>query len=598
MKAKKIIAISFCAVTLGLASSCSKVLDVASPSTFDESTVFSNYTLAEYNVFSISEVFGHTNCYRGRYLPFYGLNTDIEWYNGTNSGGLELTNYSTLPNNSQLNLANGPYNEMYIGVERANLCINGLRKYGKVDKDSAMAALLGEALTMRALLYFDLIKGWGDVPARFTPVDGSSIYVKKSSRDVIFKQILADLEESFKYLVHPNAPGASKYTDRVSLAFAEGLYARIALAASGYALRPEDGQVGTGNIGSVRRSSDPELSVDVLYPKALKALKDVIEHSGCSLTPNYGDLWYGVNNFDLEAGREILFVIPFGDGRGRWNFTFAVASDGASISNGAKQGGQSGPVPTFYFDFDPMDVRRDLTCVNFKWNKNDLQEPAGISTWYFGKFRFEWMKRQPYSGGNDDGVKPVYMRYSDILLMAAEIENQLGNLDAAKSYLLPVRKRAFAGHEDMAEAYVNSISSQQDMFDAIVDERAFEFAGEFLRKGDLIRWNMLKANMDKTKAKLYDLQGLKGAYEYLSGDILYREADDEQSIIIWGLNPGEKVAPMDGWEYMKGYISADKLKSKRIDDIYLKDPDTRQYWPIFDNTLSNSQGSLVNDYGY
>ena len=59
--------------------------DLTSPtqSSFDESVVFSNYTLAEYNVFGIYEVFGHTNCHRGRYLPWYGFNTDIELYNNT-----------------------------------------------------------------------------------------------------------------------------------------------------------------------------------------------------------------------------------------------------------------------------------------------------------------------------------------------------------------------------------------------------------------------------------------------------------------------------------------------------------------------------------
>lgn len=598
MKAINKIVYTLCAVALLMMPSCTSILDTSSPSTFDESTVFSNYTLAEYNIFSISEVFGHTNCYRGRYLPWYGFNTDVEFYNGTNSAGYELAGYNTLPNNSQMNLSNGPYNEMYIGVERANLCINGLRTYGNVENDKDMAYLLGEALTMRALLYYDLIKGWGDVPARFTPVEANSIYVPKSSRDVIYKQILSDLEESFAYLPMPKENKATTTTDRVSRAFAEGLYARIALAASGYALRPDDGMVGTGNVGTVRLTSDTDLSKEVLYPKALAALKDAITNSGCYLTPSYQNLWYKVNNFDLAAGNEILFVIPFGDGRGRWNFTFAINSEGASISNGVSRGGTVGPTPTLYFDFDANDVRRDITCVNFKWNKNDLQEPSGIDAWYFGKYRFEWMDVQPYTGGNDDGIKPVYMRYSDILLMAAEIANELDDLSTAKEYLLPVRERAFAGHETQAENYVNAISSKEAMFEAIVNERALEFSGEFLRKGDLIRWGMLKSKIDETKTKLYSLSSLSGAYAFLSGNIYYKEADDEQSIIIYGLNKGESDDPGAGWEVKTGYISTDKLKSTKIEAIYTADPDTRQFWPIFDNTLSNSQGTLVNDYGY
>lgn len=601
MKAiNKILYIIGAAAVTFMAPSCKAVLEQPSPSTFDESTVFSQYALAEYNVFSISEVLGHTNCYRGRYLPWYGFNNDVEWYNGTNSAGKDLTQYNTLPNNSQLNLANGPYNEMYIGVERANLCISGLRKYGDVENNQDMRYLLGEALTLRAFLYFDLIKGWGDVPARFEPVEASSIYVAKSDRDVIYKQILADLEEAFNYLPLPNEMEITTSTDRVSRAFAKGLYARIALAASGYALRPDDGQVGTGNIGSVRLSSDAELSKEVLYPKALAALEEIIT-AGCNkLTPDYKDLWYGVNNFDLVAGNEIIFVIPFGDARGRWNFTFAINADGSSIVNGAaNRGGAAGPVPTLFWDFDQNDIRRDLTCVNYKWNKNDLQEPSGIDCWYFGKYRFEWMEKQPYTGGNDDGVKPVYMRYSDILLMASEIANELGNTDKAKEYLLPVRKRAFKGNESLAEAYVSALGSKEDIFNAIVDERAFEFTGEFLRKGDLIRWNLLKEKMDEAKTKMTALSTLSGDYSFMSGNIYYKEADDEQSIIIWGFLPGENTAPEgNDWIESAKYISTSEFKPALIEALYQNDPNTRQYWPIFENTITNSQNTLVNDYGY
>ena len=149
---------------------------------------------------------------------------------------------------------------MYSGIERSNLIIEGLRNYGNTDTDAGMAYLLGETLTLRAMIYYDLIKAWGDVPARFSSVNGESIYVKKANRDVIFKQILSDLEEAIGYLPYPNTTKAVQTNDRVNKVFAEGLYARIALAASGYALRPDDGGEGTGDLGTVRLSNDPELS--------------------------------------------------------------------------------------------------------------------------------------------------------------------------------------------------------------------------------------------------------------------------------------------------------------------------------------------------
>ena len=96
-----------------------------------------------------------------------------------------------MPNNAQLNLDNGPFAKMYEAIERANLCIEGIREYGKPAENADMAYLLGEVLTLRAMIYYDLVKAWGDVPARFDPTTSETIYKAKESRDVIFKQLLA-----------------------------------------------------------------------------------------------------------------------------------------------------------------------------------------------------------------------------------------------------------------------------------------------------------------------------------------------------------------------------------------------------------------------
>jgi hypothetical protein len=593
------------AVLVSLSVSCDRILDTESPSAFDAATVYSNYSLTEGTIFGITEAFCEVNSYRGRFLPWYGFNTDVEWYNTykPGDGKSDIAAYDCLPNNSQLNLSNGPFPLMYMGIERANLVIEGLRQYGNTAEKADMAYLLGEALTLRAMIYYDLTKAWGDVPARFESLTSETIYAPKESRDVIYKQILADLEEAIPYLPYPGATAATSRTDRVNKVFAEGLYARIALAASGYALRPDDGKVGTGDLGTVRLSSDSELSKDVLYPKALAYLKDAVGHA--ALEQDLRDYWYKFNNMDnLTAGPayETLYVIPFGAGRGRWNFTFAINSEGASISNGVSRGGDAGPVPTLYFKYGANDQRRDVTCVNYKWNKDDSIEPAGISKWYFGKYRFEWMDAQPYTGGNDDGIKPVVMLYADILLMAAEIENELNGPAGAKQYLLPVRERAYKGHVAEAETYVNAISSKEAMFQAIVDERALEFCGEFLRKADLIRWNLLKDKLDEAIDDMLALRSLEGEYAALTGDIAWSYADDNKSIGITFLTAGGEVPA--GSEIETGYVGKydDAKKSgfytDRIRGIYVADPVQHMYWPIFNDTMTNSQGYIKNDYGY
>ena len=598
---KKIVNILFAALVAVMAVSCEKFLDSKSPSTFDAATVYSNYSLTENTIFSIAQSFGETNNYRGRFLPWIGLNSDIEWYNTykPTDEKYQIAGYAQLPNNNQLNLNNG-----------ANLCIEGIREYGNPEENKDMAYLLGEALTLRAMIYYDLVRAWGDVPARFESTTSETIYKSKESRDVIFKQLLADLEEAIPYLPYPGTNAATSRTDRVNKLFAEGLYARIALMASGYAQRPDDGMVGTGDLGTNRLSNDPELQKSVLYPKALAYLEDAISSGSASLE-DFETLWKNQSNRDnlvAGPGHETLFVIPFSDGRGRWNYTFAVRSEGSSYAGGATvtRGGDAGPVPTMWFDYDKNDVRRDITCVNWRWNADDEPELVGIQRWYFGKYRWDWMTRNPYKGGNDDGAKPVVLRYADILLMAAEIANEQGELADAKSYLLEVRERAFKGHEDQAETYVERINSKEAMFNAIVDERAFEFCGEMTRKFDLIRWGLLKSKMDEAKQKMKNLRDLTGEYaqvNMLGGDVYYRV--DGKNLIVYGFT-GEAVKPAGAWEKKSEYFTKVEdgkgqptgLYNELVEGIYARDPEQYMFWPIYNDTMTNSQGRIKNDYGY
>lgn len=625
----------------GVLCSCSDMLETKTKSSFDTETVFSNFELAEGCNFGITQALLEKANHRGRFHPYVGLNSDIEWGNNwsnetdkpNNTNRQAVYGYNLIPTNSEMNTSGSSadaYSPYYTAIERANLNIKNLRQYGNVENDEDMAFLLGEALALRAVMYYDLLRAWGDVPFRTEPI-GDDIYIPKTDRDVIYKQILGDLEEAFDYLPWPGQ-GHALTTDRINRAFAKGLYARLALMASGYALRPGEGAVGTGDAGTVRLSSDPELAREVLYPKALAACVDVIRNSGCQLYPSFEQLWRDLNNFDMTAsgtGREVLWVFPYGNNRGRWNYTFAVRHDGTDQFIGAtagasSRGGSVGPVPTMWFEYGAKDTRRDVSCVNYKWeyvstgSTEAAPRLAGIDTWYFGKYRFEWMTAHPYGGGNDDGFKPPYMRLSDVYLMAAECAVDPscasvdgGGADNARSYLLEVRKRAYVGNEQQAVNYVNAIPAA-GLFDAIVEERALEFVGEMLRKTDLIRWNLLKEKMDETKAKLRDLNNWEGDFSYLSqggGYVYYKVSGN--ALATYGLLPDEQTAPDATWtpytntegnvsKYIPQASATDspKFSEAEINRLYDQDPNTRQYWPIFQSVVDNSQGQIHNDYGY
>src|SRR5664280_716036 len=89
MNMKKILYILGLVFACGLMS-CEKFLEAPSQSTFDESLIFSNVTLAASAINGIKVPFGETNSYRGRFLTEYGSNTDIEWINSTGASACLL----------------------------------------------------------------------------------------------------------------------------------------------------------------------------------------------------------------------------------------------------------------------------------------------------------------------------------------------------------------------------------------------------------------------------------------------------------------------------------------------------------------------------
>ncbi|NMA23752.1 MAG: RagB/SusD family nutrient uptake outer membrane protein, partial [Spirochaetales bacterium] len=203
-------------------------MDAPSQSAAESPVVFSSYALAEGAVMGIHQSFGETNSYRGRFLPYYGINSDIEWINNisgqiADDGKYALTGYNASPTNTQMNTDNNAWAKFYEGIERANIAIDGLRKYGDVENSPEMAQLLGEALTLRAILYLDLVKGWGDVPLRLDPISTESMYLSRTDRDIIYKQLIEDLEEADNLVAWPNESSITVSTERVNKAFVKGL---------------------------------------------------------------------------------------------------------------------------------------------------------------------------------------------------------------------------------------------------------------------------------------------------------------------------------------------------------------------------------------
>ena len=272
------------------------------------------------------------------------------------------------------------------------------------------------------------------------------------------------------------------------------------------------------------------------------------------------------------------------------------------------QGGINRAVSTLYYDYDPEDIRRDITVVPYEWSK-DLKDGnahvvlSGLNKMCFGKLRYEWMNRIVTST-NDDGVNWQYMRLADVYLMAAEAENELGNTAAAWSYMKPVLDRVLPAAK-VSALQTKYTASQQAFREGIYDQRALEFAGEALRKADLVRWGIIDQKMAEAKAKLQALQTRTGDYAGLPDKVYLKTVENESEIEIYGLNKGENDATVingfeGDWESKSWFGSADKpsLTDDIIDGLYVATPSLNCLWPIWQNFIDSSNNMLNNDGNY
>lgn len=627
MKKQSIILLFISIFIISLSTSCTDMLDVSSNSMLSDDVVFSNPDSANQAIAAIYDIIGQNNSYRNRLWLQMGVNTDIEYRSGWSyPSAMTLSksdDYFALYNpNSSIgdgynnSDAANPWSRIYQGIERANLAIAGIRKYGSPAEGNDMGQFLGEALTMRAYFYYDLIKWWGDVPARFEPVKESTIYLAKSNRDTIYNQIIKDLQEASTLLYSPGASAYTTTTKRVCKDAARGLLARICLSAAGYSMRP----VGT---------SDSEIKITVsdarrkeLYTIARDACKSIITDGKYKLASNFKDIFYDQCQDVDSYGRETIWQLPYNLGlRGRMVYNLGLPRDADGKNNTVSIGGQFKVTPSFFYDYNSSDSRRDITVVPYKVSKNSTLKvmeqslSAGIIGFNIGKWRAEWLKT-PISG-TDDGVSPIVLRYADVLLMYAETDLYLGATDGAE-YFNKVRRRAFNQDIDATSPYDLTLN-----LDNIKKERAFEFCGENIRKYDLERWGELKSAIDKAKENLAALRDGTGDYATVPATIYYQYQVDntittgERVLNVYGLNRGETEDKTSTdvagnwtkktWTQAKATVTDSKgvttdteyyLSDGFIGGMYLGNPDKRQLLPIMNQIITSGNGLLTNDYGY
>ena len=322
-----------------------------------------------------------------------------------------------------------------------------------------------------------------------------------------------------------------------------------------------------------------------------------------------------------------------------------------STSEFGKKGNSSGKLnttATLLYSYEKDDTRRNVTCCPVQWGERNGQtiegigdvnpdkqsmKPFGIT---IGKWRPEWMGEEWKAAAKAStekvttGVNVVKMRYSQVLLMYAEVMNELaganGNYQGdagmtALQALAMVHNRGVKESNndtsiegDFLQAAANH--NKEQFLNDIAQENAWELTGECARKWDLVRWGMLASKIAEAKAE-YAQKCLEWPttiyFNYTDATI------DESSIAWYGLENGKTETDYDnkatgcGFEDEEARDNSNSEYTKNLKTISaglvgtsidgtLETPDhgvkNRYILPIYTKTIADSRNALANSYGF
>jgi len=402
----------------------------------------------------------------------------------------------------------------YAAVYRCNELISREEQIQWKEESSKRGIYMGEVRTLRALLYFDMTRLWGDIPVFTTPVNENRPRV---SAEQVFEVIFSDLKYAIENIpadAYPKADAANN-DGHITKYAAEALFARAYLYYTGY------------------YGKEHELASKA---EALAVVEDVIASNEFSLVPQFKNLWPAASAGLAETGDYVTLKGTYaGDGNSEtvlaMKFTPTQDYNGNNDSNRwqvmvgmrsplnaapyAKGWGAMTVVPSFLNAFPAGDTRREASVIDFEaegiteddqWETSmkDTREYTGYTVKKYAPLCYAdetFAGKQDGSGDfqTQNAQDYVIVRYADVLLMAAELGSQ-----NAQTYFDEVRMRAYAIDDNgtLADGYSSVTVSQ----DAIMAERRLEFAFESINYWDLLRQGVDTA-ADKLALELDVLSG-------------------------------------------------------------------------------------------
>ncbi len=586
---------------------CKKYTEVEPVSQYSISQAFSDVSNATTAVVGVYDELQGDNGYGIRLNMYYPYDSDEAIVSGgIDNGRRGVGRYQLLLTNTELL---NPFNQLYRGVEKANLCIEQLPlmpqySAGTATEVAALQRLYGEALTLRAQFLFQLILNWGDVPAPLIPAyKQSNLFIPRTNRDSTYDQILADLATA-KNLI-PWRTDAGVRNERITKGAVMALRARIALFRGGYALRSN---------GQMERRADYLNYYTIAKTECDELMQRRDQHT---LNPNYEDIWRKVTSFIYDPQAEIIFEVGAGGGNGNSDSRMGNY-DGPTLNNASRYGAGGGGIqilPNYFYAFDSVDTRRDITITHYQvTSATNIKSQRRLGELNTGKYRRDW--RVPLLPGTvlNVGYNWAMIRFADVLLMYAEAVNEINGspTPAAVAAFEEVRKRGYRGNTGLIGV---TPLTKTGFFDAIVNERFLEFGHEGIRRYDLLRWNLLATKLAEARLKIQQMRDRVAPYTNVPQYIYWKNVGEEIQFYA-GTNtaltaqpfwrPTQIPSPTTGWTRVDwgqnltvtNAIVVDIARPLWQGMAFYFVPGKSELYPFSQTVIQSYQGQLQQNPGY
>src|SRR4029078_972084 len=168
---------------------------------------------------------------------------------------------------------------------------------------------------------------------------------------------------------------------RITKGAAKALRARIALARGGYSLRQN---------GQMERRADYLTYYQIAKKECEELMARRDQHT---LNPNYENIWRNVTSFIYDPQGEIIFEVGAGGGNSTSDSRMGNY-DGPNLANNTRYGAGGGVVvmlPTYFYAFDSVDTRRDVTLTSYQvTNATNIKSQRRLGELNTGKYRRDW----------------------------------------------------------------------------------------------------------------------------------------------------------------------------------------------------------------